>query len=156
MVIATFAAGCFWGVEAAFQQVPGVLATRVGYTGGSMPDPTYPDVCSDKTGHAEAVQLEYDPDQVSYRQLLEVFFQFHNPTELNRQGPDEGTQYRSVIFYGSETEREQATRMIEEIDASGKYSSPVVTAVVPAAEFWPAEEYHQSYYLKIGRRYSGL
>ncbi|MDD1729226.1 MAG: peptide-methionine (S)-S-oxide reductase MsrA [Methanospirillum sp.] len=156
MAIATFAAGCFWGVEAAFQQVPGVLATRVGYTGGSMPDPTYQDVCSDKTGHAEAVQLEYDPDQVSYRQLLEVFFQFHNPTELNRQGPDEGTQYRSVIFYESEAEREQAIRMIERIDASGKYSSPVVTAVVPSAEFWPAEEYHQSYYLKIGRRYSGL
>ena len=156
MAIATVAAGCFWGVEAAFQQVAGVLATRVGYTGGTLANPTYRDVCSDRTGHAEAVQIEYDPERVSYRQLLEIFFRLHDPTQLNRQGPDEGTQYRSMIFYTSDEERDEANRLIDEINRSGLHSSPIVTEVVPAETFWQAEEEHQSYYLKMGRRYGGL
>lgn len=156
MAIATVAAGCFWGVEAAFQQVPGVLATRVGYTGGTLSNPTYRDVCSDQTGHAEAVQIEYDPDQISYRHLLEIFFRLHDPTQMNRQGPDEGSQYRSMIFYGSEEERDEAIRLIDKINQSGVYRSPVVTGVVPAETFWQAEEEHQSYFLKMGRRYGGL
>ena len=156
MAIATVAAGCFWGVEAAFQQVAGVQATRVGYTGGTLANPTYRDVCSDRTGHVEAVQIEYDPEQVSYRQLLEIFFSLHDPTQVNRQGPDEGSQYRSMIFYTNEEERDETTRLIAEINRSGIYSSPVVTGVVPAETFWQAEEEHQSYYLKMGRRYGGL
>jgi len=156
MAIATVAAGCFWGVEAAFQQVAGVLATRVGYTAGTLQSPTYRDVCSDRTGHAEAVQIEYDPEQVSYRHLLEIFFRLHDPTQLNRQGPDEGTQYRSMIFYNTDEEQGEATRLIDEINRSGVYRSPVVTVVVPADTFWQAEEEHQSYYLKMGRRYGGL
>jgi peptide-methionine (S)-S-oxide reductase len=156
MAIATFAAGCFWGIEAAFQQVAGVLATRVGYTGGTMQNPTYQDICSDKTGHAEAVQIEYDPEQITYRKILEIFFSLHDPTQLNRQGPDEGTQYRSVIFYATEEERAEAIKFIEEITASGIYRFPVVTEVIPTETFWPAEEHHQSYYMKIGRRYGGL
>lgn len=155
MAIATVAAGCFWGVEAAFQQVPGVLATRVGYAGGTLSNPTYRDVCTDKTGHAEAVQIEYDPEQVSYRKLLEIFFHLHDPTQMNRQGPDEGTQYRSMIFYRSDEERDCATRLIHEINQSGVFSSPVVTEVVPAETFWQAEEEHQSYFMKMGRRYGG-
>ncbi|WP_319580105.1 peptide-methionine (S)-S-oxide reductase MsrA [uncultured Methanospirillum sp.] len=156
MAIATVAAGCFWGVEAAFQQVAGVLVTRVGYTGGTTANPTYRDVCSDRTGHAEAVQIEYDPEQVSYRQLLEIFFRLHDPTQLNRQGPDEGTQYRSMIFYNTDEERDEAIRLIDEINRSGLHSSPVVTEVVPAETFWQAEAEHQSYFLKMGRRYGGL
>lgn len=156
MAIATVAAGCFWGVEAAFQKVAGVLATRVGYTGGTLPNPTYQDVCSDQTGHAEAVQIEYDPKQVSYRHLLEIFFHHHDPTQMNRQGPDEGTQYRSAIFYNTEEERDEAIRLIDELNCSGLYKSPVVTEVVPADTFWQAEEEHQSYILKMGRRYGGL
>ena len=153
MAIATFAAGCFWCVEAVFQQQDGVLTTRVGYTGGEMPDPTYQDVCSGRTGHAEAVQIEFDPDQISYRKLLEVFFSHHDPTQLNRQGPDTGTQYRSAIFYHDEEQNRIAREMIDELESEGRYSSPVVTQIISAQEFWPAEEYHQSYFLKIGRRY---
>lgn len=153
MAIATFAAGCFWGVEAVYQQLDGVLTTRVGYTGGEMPDPTYQDVCSGRTGHAEAVQIEFDPDQVSYRKLLEVFFSLHDPTQLNRQGPDTGTQYRSAIFYHDEQQHRIAREIIAELESEGRYPSPVVTQIVSAQEFWPAEEYHQSYFLKIGRRY---
>lgn len=153
MAIATFAAGCFWGVEAVFQQLEGVLTTRVGYTGGEMPDPTYQDVCAGRTGHAEAVQIEFNPDQVSYRKLLEVFFSLHDPTQLNRQGPDIGTQYRSAIFYHDEEQHRVARELIAELESEGRYPSPVVTQIVSAQEFWPAEEYHQSYFLKIGRRY---
>ena len=156
MAIATFAAGCFWGVEAKFQQVPGVEVTRVGYAGGEMPEPSYQDVCSDQTGHAEAVQIGYDPEQVSYRQLLDIFFSLHDPTELNRQGPDIGTQYRSVIFYHTEEQKQTAEAVIDELNKSGKFSSQIVTALIPASTFWPAEEYHQSYYLKMGRRYGEL
>lgn len=156
MAIATFAAGCFWGVEAAFQQVPGILATRVGFTGGEMREPTYLDICSGKTRHAEAVQLEYDPVQIPYRQLLDIFFSLHDPTEFDRQDHYEGAQYRSVIFYETEEEREIAARTIDEINMSGKYSSPVLTEVVAAGIFWSAEEYHQSYYVKMGRRYGRL
>lgn len=156
MAIATFAAGCFWGVEAKFQQVPGVEVTRVGYVGGEMPEPSYQDVCSDQTGHAEAVQIGYDPERVSYRQLLEIFFSLHNPTELNRQGPDIGTQYRSAIFYHTEEQKQTAEAIMDELNKSGKFSSRIVTALIPVSTFWPAEEYHQSYYLKIGRRYGEL
>lgn len=153
MAIATFAAGCFWGVEAAFQQLDGVLATRVGYTGGEMPEPTYQDVCSDTTGHAEAVQIEFDPDRIPYRKLLEVFFSLHDPTQLNRQGPDTGTQYRSAIFYHDEEQHRMAREIISELESERRYPQPVVTQLLSAQEFWPAEEYHQSYFLKIGRRY---
>lgn len=153
MAIATLAAGCFWGVEAAFQKVPGVLGTRAGYTGGDKPSPSYQDVCSDLTGHVEAVQIEYDPVQVSYPKILDVFFSIHDPTQKNRQGPDIGSQYRSVIFYHTEEQRNYALKKIEELEQSGTFCSPIMTILLPATEFWPAEEYHQSYYLKIGRRY---
>lgn len=156
MDLATFAAGCFWGVEAAFQQVPGVIATRVGYTGGKLPNPTYQDVCSDTTGHAEAIQIEFDPDLVSYRQLLELFFSLHDPTSMDRQGPDSGSQYRSVIFYHSEQQKKEAELVIKELDHSGRYQQHVVTLVIAAGPFWQAEEEHQSYYLKMGRRYGNI
>ncbi len=156
MSIATFAAGCFWGIEASFQQIPGVLGTRVGYTGGEMSDPTYQDVCSDSTGHAEAVQIEYDPDKISYQSLLEIFFSLHNPTEGDRQGPDVGSQYRSAIFVHSDEQQKIAEEMIKALDASHRFKDPIKTRVEPLGHFWPAEEYHQSYYLKLGRRYGGL
>lgn len=156
MAIATFAAGCFWGVEAAFQKVPGVVATRVGYTGGETAEPTYHDVCSDTTGHAEAVQIDYDPDLVSYHHLLEIFFSLHNPTELDRQGPDIGSQYRSVIFFHSEEQQKIATAFINAQTSSGRFENPIATRIEPATTFWPAEDHHQSYYLKMGRRYGGL
>lgn len=156
METATFAAGCFWGVEATFQQKPGVIQTMVGYCGGSQPEPTYQDVCSDTTGHAEAVRVVYDPELISYRELLDVFFSNHDPTQLNRQGPDDGSQYRSAIFYHSEEQRCIAERVIDELNKSGKYHRPIVTELVQAQQFWPAEEYHQSYYLKMGRRYGGI
>ena len=154
MSLAYFAGGCFWGIEAAFQQVSGVTHTRVGYMGGNQLEPTYQDVCSDITGHAETVALEYDESVVSYRDLLDIFFAHHNPTELGRQGPDIGSQYRSVIFYTTNEQKTQAEDYILELEKSGRYSDPVVTAVIPAPEFWPAEEYHQSYFLKMGHRYS--
>jgi peptide-methionine (S)-S-oxide reductase len=147
---ATFAAGCFWGVEATFRSVPGVVSTRVGYTGGSLDHPTYKDVCSNRTGHAEAVEVMYDPARVTYDELLRIFWQSHDPTTLNRQGPDVGTQYRSAIFYHNPQQEAAARSSKEQLDRSGSYRRPVVTQIVPAAEFWEAEEYHQQYLEKKG------
>ena len=147
---ATFAAGCFWGVEATFRQLKGVTSTAVGYEGGSRDKPSYEDVCTDKTGHAEAVQIEYDPAQISYEQLLDVFWQNHDPTTRNRQGPDVGTQYRSVIFYHSPQQKSAAVASKEKLANSGKYRRPIVTEIVPAATFWRAEDYHQQYLEKRG------
>src|SRR5215470_4871769 len=132
---ATFAAGCFWGVEATFRQIPGVTATRVGYTGGDFKDPTYKDVCTDGTGHAEAVEVEYDPAKVSYQDLLSVFWENHDPTQLNRQGPDWGTQYRSAIFYHSPEQEQTARASKEAVEKSGRFSRPIVTQIVPAVTF---------------------
>ncbi|HZT70916.1 MAG TPA: peptide-methionine (S)-S-oxide reductase MsrA [Terriglobia bacterium] len=147
---ATFGAGCFWGVEATFRQVNGVTNTTVGYMGGTLKNPTYKDVCTDKTGHAEVVQVEYDPSVVSYDNLLAVFWQCHDPTTLNRQGPDIGTQYRSVIFFHT-PEQEKAARLSkEELDKAGIFGRPIVTEIEPASEFWRAEEYHQQYLEKRG------
>ena len=147
---ATFGAGCFWGVEAAFRQVAGVLSTSVGYMGGTLKNPTYQDVCTDRTGHAEVVEVEYDPFKVSYDELLKVFWANHDPTTLNRQGPDIGTQYRSVIFFHTPQQEAAAKASKEKLQASGKYKRPVVTEIVPAADFWRAEEYHQQYLEKRG------
>src|SRR5881397_2334543 len=130
--IATFGAGCFWGVEAAFQQVPGVVDTTVGYSGGETPNPTYKDVCTDETGHAEVVQVTFDPRKVSYEQLLDVFWQAHDPTQVNRQGPDFGTQYRSAIFFHSPEQEAAAKQSKQELENSGRYSKPIVTQIVPA------------------------
>ena len=150
MAKATFAAGCFWGVEATFRQFPGVISTRVGYTGGAMPNPTYQDVCNDDTGHAEAVEVEYDPAKVSYEQLLKVFWENHDPTQLNRQGPDWGSQYRSAIFFHSPEQEAAAKLSKESLDKSGQYRKPVVTQIVLATTFYPAEDYHQQYLEKRG------
>jgi len=147
---ATFAAGCFWGVEAAFRQIKGVRRTTVGYSGGTLENPGYRDVCSGRTGHAEAIEIEYDPMEVSYAELLQVFWENHDPTTLNRQGPDVGTQYRSVIFYHDEEQKLAAIRSKEELASSGRYRNPIVTEIVPAAEFYRAEEYHQQYLEKRG------
>lgn len=147
---ATFAAGCFWGVEAAFRQVPGVKATTVGFMGGTLPNPTYRDVCTDRTGHAEVVQVDFDPFQVSYESLLDVFWKIHDPTQLNRQGPDVGTQYRSAIFYHSPEQEAAARASKEKLEKSGSFARPIVTEIVPATEFWRAEEYHQQYLEKRG------
>jgi len=147
---ATFAAGCFWGVEAAFRQVPGVTSTSVGYIGGSLKNPTYEDVCTDRTGHAEAVRVEYDPAKVSYDGLLKVFWETHDPTTLNRQGPDVGTQYRSVIFFHTPEQEGAAKASKEKLERSGAHKRPIVTLIVPASEFWRAEEYHQQYLEKRG------
>ncbi|QDU37809.1 Peptide methionine sulfoxide reductase MsrA [Maioricimonas rarisocia] len=147
---ATFGAGCFWGVEAAFAQVPGVISTAVGYMGGATDNPTYEDVCTDTTGHAEVVQVEFDPDQVSYRDLVEKFWSLHDPTTLNRQGPDFGSQYRSAIFVHSDEQREQAESSKAAADASGRWPRPIVTEVTPAGTFYRAEEYHQQYLAKRG------
>lgn len=147
---ATFAAGCFWGVESAFRQLPGVLATAVGYTGGHTDNPTYKDVCSGRTGHAEAVTVEFEPARISYEQLLEVFWDIHDPTQLNRQGPDHGSQYRTAIFtHGAEQER-IAKASKEGLAKSGKFRKPVVTEIVPAPLFYMAEDYHQQYFEKRG------
>jgi peptide-methionine (S)-S-oxide reductase len=148
---ATFAAGCFWGVEEAFRRVPGVLSTSVGYTGGTLPDPTYQAVCSDRTGHAEAVQVEYDPAQVSFDELLNVFWQTHDPTTLNRQGPDIGSQYRSAIFYHSPEQKAAAEASKAALEASGRFRRSIVTQIVPEAPFYRAEEYHQQYLAKRGQ-----
>ncbi len=145
---ATFGAGCFWGVEARFRKVKGVIDAIVGYTGGKTKNPTYKDVCTDKTGHAEVVQVTYDPSIVSYEELLEVFWNIHNPTTLNRQGWDIGTQYRSVVFYHSEEQKERALKLKEKLEKSGRYKKPIVTEITPASEFYKAEEYHQRYYEK--------
>ncbi|MBI4557032.1 MAG: peptide-methionine (S)-S-oxide reductase MsrA [Candidatus Hydrogenedentes bacterium] len=147
---ATFGAGCFWGVEAAFRQVPGVVDTAVGYSGGHIKNPTYKDVCSDETGHAEVVQVAYDPSKVSYDALLTVFWENHNPTTLNRQGPDVGKQYRSVIFYHTPEQKTAAEASKENLQESGKFRRPIVTAIEAAQEFYRAEEYHQQYLEKRG------
>ena len=153
---ATFAAGCFWGVEESFRTLPGVQTTMVGYTGGHRDHPTYEEVCASDTGHAEAVQVLYDPGAVSYGQLLEVFFRCHDPTQLNRQGPDVGTQYRSVIFYNSPEQETEARAAVAELDSGGRFPRPVVTQVMEAATFWPAEEYHQKYLHKRGGGSCGI
>jgi len=150
MAKATFAAGCFWGVEAPFRQIPGVISTRVGYTGGDFANPTYKDVCSDRSGHAEAVEVEYDPSKVNYEQLLNVFWENHDPTQLNRQGPDYGSQYRSAIFFHS-PEQEHAARISKQnLQNSGQFHRPIVTQIVPAVTFYEAEDYHQQYLEKRG------
>ncbi len=150
MAKATFAAGCFWGVELTFRQLPGVLSTRVGYTGGDFANPTYQDVCTDRTGHAEAVEVEFDPAKVSYEKLLDVFWENHDPTQLNRQGPDVGTQYRSAIFYHSPEQAAEARASKEQVERAHRFSKPVVTQILPAAEFFQAEDYHQQYLEKRG------
>jgi peptide-methionine (S)-S-oxide reductase len=153
---ATFGAGCFWGVEAAFRRVPGVTATAVGYAGGTTQNPTYEDVCSDATGHAEVVEVTFDPAKVSYEQLLNVFWENHDPTQLNYQGPDYGTQYRSVIFIHSPQQQAAAEASKVHLEASGRFRRPVVTQILPAAPFYRAEEYHQQYLEKRGRTHCHL
>jgi peptide-methionine (S)-S-oxide reductase len=150
MARATFAAGCFWGVEDAFRQVKGVASATVGYTGGSTKNPTYKDVCTGRTGHAEAVEVDFDPSQVSYRELLGVFFQSHDPTTMNRQGPDFGTQYRSAIFFHDPEQEATARESKEALDKAGVFKRPIVTEITPSAEFFRAEEYHQQYFEKQG------
>ena len=147
---ATFGAGCFWGVEARFAEIPGVIDTAVGYEGGDLEHPTYKEVCTDRTGHAEVVDVTFDPSRVSFDTLLDAFFTLHDPTQLNRQGPDWGTQYRSVVFARSEEQMQQAKAKIAELNASGAYHKPIVTKVEPATMFWKAEEYHQRYLEKRG------
>jgi peptide-methionine (S)-S-oxide reductase len=147
---ATFAAGCFWGVEAAFRNVKGVKSTSVGYMGGTMENPTYKDVCTDTTGHAEVVQVEYDPSEVSYEQLLDEFWKMHDPTQVNRQGPDVGTQYRSVIFYHTPEQYNIAIDSVEKLSKSGKHTKPIATEIVPAGDYYVAEDYHQQYLEKRG------
>ncbi len=148
MATSTFAAGCFWGVEAVFKALEGVLSTEVGYTGGQAENPSYELVCSGQTGHAEAVRIEFDPETVSFEDLLETFWNSHDPTTLNRQGADVGSQYRSAIFYHDEPQKEAAEKSIAGLDAADSYDNPVVTEIQPATEFWPAEEYHQDYFAK--------
>ncbi len=147
---AIFAAGCFWGVQNYFDQVPGVLGTEVGYTGGHIDHPTYEQVCSHTTGHAEAVKISFDPSRISYEKLLEQFFRMHDPTQLNRQGPDIGDNYRSAIFYLNERQRTAAQKIIDGLDKSGEYKSPIVTTLEAASQWWPAEEYHQKYTERTG------
>lgn len=147
---ATFGAGCFWGVEATFRSIPGVKNVTAGYAGGKTENPTYEDVCSDETGHAEVVEVEFDPAEVSYRRLLDVFWANHDPTTLNRQGPDVGTQYRSVIFCHTDEQKAEAEASRAEQDRSGRFKRPIVTQIEPAPPFYPAEEYHQRYLEKRG------
>jgi len=151
METATFGAGCFWGVEDALGRVDGVGATAVGYAGGSLENPTYRDVCAGRTGHAEVVQVEFDPARVSYAELLDLFWSIHDPTQLNRQGPDVGTQYRSVIFHHCAEQEQIATSSKEAIEKSGRFGRPVVTEIKPVTTFWRAEEYHQQYIARGGR-----
>ncbi|MFA5794187.1 MAG: bifunctional methionine sulfoxide reductase B/A protein [Candidatus Brocadiia bacterium] len=151
---AAFAAGCFWGVEAAFREITGVVSTTVGYSGGRTKNPTYQEVCSDRTGHAESVRVEFIPGLVSYESLLELFWSIHDPTTPNRQGPDIGSQYRSIIFYHTPEQHRAALASRKKLDKSGKYSRTIVTEIIPAGEFYPAEEYHQRYYEKIGSKLS--
>ncbi|MBN1212580.1 MAG: peptide-methionine (S)-S-oxide reductase MsrA [candidate division Zixibacteria bacterium] len=153
---ATFAAGCFWGVEATFQKVEGVLSTRVGYTGGTLAVPTYEDVCSGRTGHAEAIEITYDSSMVSYEELLDIFWKMHDPTTPNRQGPDIGSQYRSAVFYHDEQQKLAAEQSKEKLDKSGEYKRPVVTEITEAGPFYPAEDYHQKYLEKRGRSSCGF
>jgi len=151
MAQATFAAGCFWGVEEAFRTLPGVQKTTVGYTGGAVENPTYEQVCSGRTGHAESVLVDYDPARVTYEQLLDVFWSEHDPTTMNRQGPDVGTQYRSAIFFHDAAQQAAAVASKARLEQSGRFQRPIVTAIVPASTFYPAEEYHQQYFAKSGR-----
>ena len=151
METATFGAGCFWGVEEAFRRVKGVADTAVGYSGGTVENPTYKDVCSGRTGHAEVVQLQYDPAMVSYEKLLEVFWSVHDPTQLNRQGPDFGAQYRSAIFFHTPQQEAAATESRAALEGSGRLRKPIVTELVPASTFYRAEEYHQRYLEKRGQ-----
>jgi peptide-methionine (S)-S-oxide reductase len=148
--IATFGAGCFWGIEAAFRRVPGVVDATAGYSGGHTANPTYKDVCTDETGHAEVVQVTFDPAKVSYQQLLDVFWQIHDPTQVNRQGPDFGKQYRSAIFFHSPEQQAAAIESKAALDASGKLGRPIATEIAPASIFYRAEEYHQRYLEKRG------
>ncbi|HEY6765333.1 MAG TPA: peptide-methionine (S)-S-oxide reductase MsrA [Candidatus Sulfotelmatobacter sp.] len=150
MAKATFAAGCFWGVEAAFRALPGVLSTRVGYIGGHTENPTYKDVCTDRTGHAEAVEVDYDPSKVAYGDLLKIFWENHDPTQLNRQGPDWGSQYRSAIFFDDPKQQAEAQASMQSLEQSHRFSKPIVTQIVPVGTFYPAEEYHQQYLEKRG------
>jgi peptide-methionine (S)-S-oxide reductase len=150
MARATFAAGCFWGVEAAFRRVPGVLGTRAGYIGGSVPNPSYEEVCSHRTGHAEAVEVDYDAARVSYDELLKVFWEEHDPTQLNRQGPDVGDQYRSAIFVHDAEQEAAAQASKARLAQSGRFHRPIVTQIAPAPTFYPAEDYHQQYLEKQG------
>jgi peptide-methionine (S)-S-oxide reductase len=147
---ASFAAGCFWGVEETFRQTPGVVDTAVGYMGGSLANPTYEDVCTDRTGHAEAVQVNFDPAKVSYEQLLQIFWDNHDPTTLNRQGPDFGSQYRSAVFIHSPEQERLAREVKDRLQKSGRFRRPIVTEIAPASTFWRAEEYHQRYLEKRG------
>ena len=147
---ATFGAGCFWGIEAEFRKVEGVVDAAAGYLGGTLENPTYEDVCSGATGHAEVVQVEYDPSRVSYEELLRLFWEMHDPTTLNRQGPDVGTQYRSAAFFHTPEQETAARASKEELDRSGRYRSPIVTEITPATTFYRAEEYHQRYLEKRG------
>jgi peptide-methionine (S)-S-oxide reductase len=147
---ATFAGGCFWGVEDAFRSIPGVLRTRVGYAGGHTENPDYEDVCSHTTGHAEAVEVAYDPAIVSYEQLVSAFFELHDPTQLNRQGPDVGDQYRSAVYVRDARQRETAERIRAGLDAGGRFRRPIVTEITDTPRFWEAEDYHQQYFEKRG------
>ena len=148
---ATFGAGCFWGVEELFRTVDGVYATEVGYIGGQKENPTYEEVCTDQTGHAEVVQISYDSKRVSYQQLLELFWENHNPTTLNKQGPDSGSQYRSAIFYHSDEQKDIANKSLKELESKGTFDDPIVTEITPASIFYKAEEYHQKYLFKKGK-----
>ncbi len=156
MALATFAAGCFWGIEAKFAAVQGVTKTAVGYMGGRKEQPSYKEVCTDTTGHAEVVQLEFDENSVDYATLLNLFWQCHNPTTLNRQGPDWGSQYRSAIYYHDDSQEALAQQSKAEMDSSGVFANPIVTEITPAATFWRAEEYHQQYLAKRGQSHCGI
>ena len=148
--LATFAAGCFWGVEEAFRRVPGVVSATSGYIGGTVPDPAYEEVCTGRTGHAEAVQVEYDPARVAYEQLLDVFWRLHDPTTRNRQGPDVGPQYRSAVFFHTPEQERLVAQSKTALERSGRFTRPIVTEIVPASAFYRAEEYHQQYLRKHG------
>jgi peptide-methionine (S)-S-oxide reductase len=147
---ATFGAGCFWGIEAEFSRLPGVTSTAVGYSGGKMPNPSYEDVCTGRTNHAEVVQVEYEPEVISYEELLELFWTSHDPTQLDRQGPDVGTQYRSVIFTHDDEQKAEAEESKKRFESIGRFRRPIVTQIVPAQPFYRAEEYHQQYLRKRG------
>jgi methionine-S-sulfoxide reductase len=147
---AIFAAGCFWGVQDYFDHVPGVIETEVGYIGGHVDNPSYEQVCMHHTGHAEATRIVFDPSKVRYESLLGHFFRLHDPTQLNRQGPDVGDNYRSAVFYKDDAQKQATIKMIEELGKSGKYKNPIVTTIEPADKFWPAEDYHQKYTEKTG------
>jgi peptide-methionine (S)-S-oxide reductase len=148
--MATFGAGCFWGVEAAFRKLPGIIDVKVGYMGGHVDNPTYEQVCTNTTGHAEVAQVSFDSDKITYEELLAVFWDIHDPTQLNRQGPDVGSQYRSVIFYHSDEQKRIAEESKQKVGNAGKVSREIVTGIIAASDFWPAEDYHQRYFEKHG------